>query len=136
MTREEETAERNACDEWWHAQPNKGASIQEAWVERARRAGDARYTMDQMRDYAEAFHKSRVDANEHKFAIIKGRHYDGEGLTLWAWDGRYYCGTDGDCLLPHPDGSLDGFDCEWLTLYQLEQRLNGASSVASKEETK
>ena len=37
MTRDEETNERNACDEWWHAQPNKGASIQEAWIERARR---------------------------------------------------------------------------------------------------
>ena len=38
MTRDEETNERNACDEWFHEQPNKGASIQDAWVERARRA--------------------------------------------------------------------------------------------------
>ena len=36
MTRDEETAERNACDEWWHEKG--GASIQDAWVERARRA--------------------------------------------------------------------------------------------------
>ena len=38
MTRDEETNERNACDEWFHEKG--GASIQEAWVERARR--DAR----------------------------------------------------------------------------------------------
>jgi hypothetical protein len=77
-------------------------------------------------------------STDHKFAIIKDRHYDGEGLTLWVWDGRYYCGTDGDCLLAHPDGSLDGFDCEWLTHYQLEQRLNAAidRAMQSGEEGK
>jgi hypothetical protein len=72
-------------------------------------------------------------STEHKFAIIKDRHYDGEGLTLWVWDGRYYCGTDGDCLLAHPDGSLDGFNCEWLTHDQLEQRLNAAIDRAMQD---
>jgi hypothetical protein len=72
-------------------------------------------------------------STDHKFAIIKDRHYDGEGLTLWVWDGRYYCGTDGDCLRAHPDGSLDGFDCEWLTHDQLEQRLNAAIDRAMQD---
>jgi hypothetical protein len=72
-------------------------------------------------------------STEHKFAIIKDRHYDGEGMTLWVWDGRYYCGTDGDCLLAHPDGSLDGFNCEWLTHDQLEQRLNAAIDRAMQD---
>ncbi|CAL8476449.1 hypothetical protein [Caballeronia sp. S22] len=39
MTREEETNERNACDEWFHEKG--GASIQDAWCEGARRAPDA-----------------------------------------------------------------------------------------------
>lgn len=36
MTPEEETNERNACDEWFHEKG--GASIQEAWVEATRRS--------------------------------------------------------------------------------------------------
>jgi hypothetical protein len=64
----------------------------------------------------------------HKFAIIRDRNYDGEGLSLWTWDGEYYVGADGDCLSPDPDGTLDGYTAEWLTDYQLEMRLNDASA--------
>lgn len=41
MTREEETNERNACDEWFHERG--GASIHEAWIEATRRAKVADY---------------------------------------------------------------------------------------------
>jgi hypothetical protein len=64
----------------------------------------------------------------HKFAIIRDRNYDGEGLSLWTWDGEYYVGADGDCLSPDPDGTLDGYTAEWLTDYQLETRLNDSSA--------
>ena len=60
----------------------------------------------------------------YRFALIRDRNYDGEGLSLWFWNGENYSGTNGDCLSRDPDGSLDGFATEWLTDRQLEQRLN------------
>jgi hypothetical protein len=60
----------------------------------------------------------------YRFALIRDRNYDGEGLSLWFWNGENYSGSDGDCLSRDPDGSLDGFTTEWLTDHQLEQRLN------------
>lgn len=66
MTRDEETNERNACDEWWHAQPNKGASIQEAWVERARRAEQDAKRYRRLRDwYLRGGTRSEIHPNGH-----------------------------------------------------------------------
>lgn len=68
---------------------------------------------------------------QHKFAIIRDRNYEGEGISLWTWNGENYSGADGDCLSPDPDGTLDGFTAEWFTDYQLEKRLNADQRVAS-----
>jgi hypothetical protein len=73
------------------------------------------------------------EAVAHKFALIRDRNYDGEGLSLWTWNGENYSGADGDCLSPDPDGTLDGYTTEWLTDYQLEQRLNATAPTAALE---
>ena len=64
MTRDEETNERNACDEWFHEQPNKGASIQDAWVERARRA-KAHPIYQYRPTYKDSWHDCSKDAHDH-----------------------------------------------------------------------
>jgi Lar family restriction alleviation protein len=107
-----------------HDSGDEGQRCGTSWNRRT----DALYTMDQMREYAEAFHQSRIAANGaeplHKFALIRDRNFEGEGLSLWTWNGENYSGADGDCLSRDADGTLDGFTAEWLTDHQLEQRLN------------
>jgi hypothetical protein len=74
--------------------------------------------------------KTAGSAPERPFALIRDRNYDGEGLSLWVWNGENYSGTDGDCLSRDSDGSLDGFEVEWLNDYELECRLNSAPKSA------
>lgn len=65
---------------------------------------------------------------DHKFAIIRDRNYDGEGLSLWVSNGENYSGADGDCPSRDKDGTLDGFIAEWLTDHEPEQRLKLADA--------
>lgn len=71
--------------------------------------------------------------NQQMFALIRDRDYDGEGLTLWTWNGENYSGSDGDCLTREPDGTLGGFVAEFVTDHQLEQRLNSAWQAAEHQ---
>ncbi len=57
----------------------------------------------------------------HPFAIVVDRAYEGEGPTLAVWNGENYSFSDGDCYEREADGTLDGFEAEWLTHHQLEQ---------------
>lgn len=66
----------------------------------------------------------------HRFAIVKDRHYDGEGLSLATWTGVDYMFPDGDCFQRDGD-TLDGYTAEWLTDAQLEARLNAALALST-----
>lgn len=60
-----------------------------------------------------------------QFAIVVDRNYEGEGISLAVWNGENYSFTDGDCYDREGD-TLDGYDTEWLTDYQLEQLVKTA----------
>jgi hypothetical protein len=77
----------------------------------------------------------RKPENQQMFALIRDRNYDGEGLTVWTWNGENYSGSDGDCLSRERDGTLDGFEAEFLTDHQLEQRLNAATHPTPDDES-
>ncbi|MFZ3286629.1 MAG: hypothetical protein WA191_07235 [Telluria sp.] len=61
------------------------------------------------------------------YAIVIDRSYDGEGLTLAVHDGVNYTFSDGDCF-DRDGNTLDGYTAEFLTQYQLEQRLRASAS--------
>lgn len=56
------------------------------------------------------------------FAIVTDRMWAGEGHNLAIWDGTHYQFSDGDCYDRDGD-TLDDCAVQWLTHYQLEQRL-------------
>jgi len=70
------------------------------------------------------------------FAIVTDRTYSGEGPTLAVWNGENYNFSDGDCFDREHDGTLDGYSAEWLTHYQLEQRLFATPSPGKAERKK
>jgi hypothetical protein len=71
-----------------------------------------------------------VAAPDHKqFALVMDRHYEGQGITLAVWNGENYQMTDGDCYDRDGD-TLGVYPAEFLTDYELEQRLNAAPSAA------
>lgn len=74
-------------------------------------------------------HVHETTKNKHvdalPFCAVIDRSYDGEGLTLAMHDGISYVFTDGACYYREGD-TLDGYTAEFLTLYQLEQRLAAA----------
>jgi hypothetical protein len=71
-----------------------------------------------------------VAAPDHKqFALVMDRHYEGQGITLAIWNGENYQMTDGDCYDRDGD-TLGVYPAEFLTDYELEQRLNAAPSTA------
>lgn len=71
--------------------------------------------------HIEADRKRRMPPSE-PFAIVIDRIYDGEGPSLAYWNGENYQFSDGDCFNREGD-TLDGYTAEFLTDYQLEQRL-------------
>jgi hypothetical protein len=74
-----------------------------------------------------------LDYPAHPFAIVVDRTYESEGQALAVWNGENYSFSDGDCYEREPDGTLDGFDVEWLTHHQLEQRLLAAAPLPKQE---
>lgn len=63
---------------------------------------------------------------DRPFAIVIGRGFDGDdSLELAVHDGVNYCMSDGDCFDRDGD-TLDGYTAEFLTQYELEQRLDAA----------
>lgn len=59
---------------------------------------------------------------DKQFALVLDRNYEGEGYSLAVWNGENYNVTDGDCFEREGD-TLDGYTAEFLTDYQLEQKL-------------
>lgn len=80
----------------------------------------------------------RVERSERRhqqpneiFAIVRDRHYEGEGLSLAFWNGDNYSLSDGDCFERDGD-TLGGWTAEWLTDHQLEKRLEQAEKDAAR----
>lgn len=58
------------------------------------------------------------------FAIVVDRVPGSDGPELAVWNGTRYQFSNGDCCDREGD-SLNGIPAEWLTHYQIEQRLLG-----------
>jgi hypothetical protein len=63
-----------------------------------------------------------------QFALVVDRNYDGEGISLAIWNGENYSFTDGDCYDREGD-TLDGYEAEWLTDYQVQELINAARAM-------
>jgi hypothetical protein len=79
---------------------------------------------------AQAEQSKNAVPNE-QFAIVMDRSYDGEGLSLAVHDGINYAFSDGDCYNREGD-TLDGYTAEFLTLHQLEKRMDEQSKDAAR----
>lgn len=81
MTRDEETAERNACDEWWHEKG--GASIQDAWCDRARRARPTWISIeDRLPEFGHFVLVAFADGGVDMSCRFRRKRRDG-----WSWEG-------------------------------------------------
>jgi hypothetical protein len=70
---------------------------------------------------------SQAKSADHKqFAIVLDRDFS-DGLSLAVYDGSTYMFSDGDCFNRDGD-TLDGYTAEFLTQYELEQRLSAAAA--------
>jgi hypothetical protein len=83
----------------------------------------------ELRRELEEVKKARPQTPAEQFAIVMDRSYDGEGLSLAVHDGINFMFSDGDCYDRDGD-TLDGYTAEFLTQYQLEQKLEEARKDA------
>lgn len=91
----------------------------------------AKASVERLKREQEESRKERPQTPAEQFAIVMDRSYDGEGLSLAVHDGINFMFSDGDCYDRYGD-TLDGYTAEFLTQYQLEQKLGKALKDAER----